>query len=52
LFLLPSLQATIAVMPPVEVTAALTSATVVMHAGHITRLPGFSFILRSVSAIT
>jgi hypothetical protein len=37
--LLPSLQATIAVIPPVEVTAALTSAAVAMHEGHITRLP-------------
>jgi hypothetical protein len=39
--LLPSLQATTAVIPPVEVTAALTSASVVMQAGHITGLLGF-----------
>ena len=39
--MLPSLQTTTAAIPPVEVTAALTSANVVMQAGHITRLLGF-----------
>ena len=39
--MLPSLLATIAVIPPVEVTAAVTRARVVIHAGHIARLLAF-----------
>ncbi|MET0165199.1 MAG: hypothetical protein ABW318_09375 [Vicinamibacterales bacterium] len=39
--MLPSLLATIAAIPPVEVTAAVTRTRLVIHAGHIARLLGF-----------
>jgi hypothetical protein len=41
LFLLRSPRTTTAVMPPVEVALAAIKASVVMHAGHIARLPRY-----------
>jgi hypothetical protein len=44
LFLLRSLLATSAVMPPVEVTLAMTKASVVIPTGHIARLRGMGVL--------